>query len=70
MGTEAQTSKYGVTAVPGGIFFEIRPREKGRSLVLLAPRGLEQSHRLGRWILCALAQTLRLHDTQSFPTVH
>jgi hypothetical protein len=33
-------------------------RRQGRILVLLAPRGLEQSHRPGRWILyCHVSKT-------------
>jgi hypothetical protein len=38
----AGTSKYGVTARPSGILFEIRPLEKGPGLVLLFSTGLEQ----------------------------
>ena len=42
-GHRGVNSKYGITAEAGGIFFEIRPFEKGRGLVLLDPMGLEQS---------------------------
>ena len=34
---------HGVSAGPGGIFFEIRPFEKARSLVLPAPMGLSKA---------------------------
>lgn len=42
MGSETQTSKYGITVGPGGIFSEMRPFEKALSLVLLTPMGLEE----------------------------